>query len=327
MRRDWVAGWIGLISSVLLHAALFGATLFVGSFTLSLPEQQAEMVISIADARLPVQDLPPLGESQEAGPVNTGGSPEPQPQAQPAVTEEIAEPEIEETPTEEAQEEADPEPEPVEETPEPAPEQTRSDPEPQPQRETPVEQPVREETKTEPAEKPADTEVVSTNPAPAEREQPEEPAEPTPREVARQLQEKRGTRSKTFNTAGGGTATGLVAPAGGSSNGISSGPALYNSNLTQLISVSWQPPVYPPGTVRDCTVEFTIYSPPLERNAVNKIRVARVMNIRIIEGSGDPLYDQRALEAVRRISSWPPPPDSYRKETLVVTCRFYLVGE
>lgn len=321
-------GLTGIIISVLLHGGMVGAAIVMGSFSFGVPAEQPDMVISIADARIPLRNLPPLGDSQEAGPVTSPGSADPGPQNQAAVAEveQIKEPEIDSPPEETVKEEEKQVERPrEEEKPVETPVEKKVE-QPKPK----VTQPKPVET-SKPEQKPAEREVVSTNPQPRQTEEStrevEEPAGPTPKEIADELASQRGSRSRTFSSAGGGTATGLIAAGEGGDGRISSGPALYNSNLTQLISINWQPPAYRPGEVRDCTVEFTIYSPPLERNAVNQVRVARIMNIRIAKSSGDDLYDQRAMEAVRRVRSWPPPPDSYRKETLVVTCRFYLVGD
>jgi len=305
-------GMGAIIISVLLHSVVVAGVVYMGSFSLSFsaPPQQ-DMLISISDARLPMQNLPPLGTSQDAGPVQTSPPPT---ETNPAVTE-IQEPEL--------QEETQPEVEkPVEQ---PKPETQKPDPVQQKPVEKQVEKPV-EKPEEKPVEQPADRQVASTNPVRTPEREPEPDPEPTAQEIADELKQQRGTRSRTFNTTGGGTATGLISPQA-NNQGVSSGPALYTSNLTQLIGGAWQPPVYPPGEVRDCTVEFTIYSPPLESGAVNQNRVARVMNIKIVESSGDAVYDQRAIAAVQRVRTWPPPPSSYKNETLTVTCRFYLVGD
>lgn len=310
-------GWAAIGISVLLHGSLLGSVALFGSISFNFPEPQQNMLISIADARIPMRQLPPLGDSQDAGPVSTSAQAA-QPQTALAEQQEaIQKPELDKTPQ--------PEPEKEVEKPVEKPVEKKTNP---PVEKPKEQKPVPKKETQKPLEKPAEKEVITTNPKPVEKQAEIQPdPEPTPQEIARELQQQRGTRTRTYGTSDGGSSTGLITPGSGNSNGVSSGPALYTSNLTQLIGGAWQPPVYPQSEVRDCTVEFTIYSKPLEKDAVNKVRIARVMNIKIIKSSGDSLYDQRAMEAVRRVASWPPPPASYKKDTLVVTCRFYLVGD
>ena len=57
------------------------------------------------------------------------------------------------------------------------------------------------------------------------------------------------------------------------------------------------------------------------------MRTASVPGIRIAASSGDARFDGLALEAVRRVRTWPPLPQYYAAPRLVVSCTFYLIGE
>lgn len=284
--------WFMVGMSGLLHLAMVAGLAAISfSFVATPPPKFA---ISVATAPLQRRDLPPLSGSKEAG------APGPR-------TERVAPPQ----PKREEPKPEPPKPEPKKETPKPEPKK----PEPKKEAVKPV---VKEQPKA-----PADTEIISTKSS-EEAEPAPQPRQPTPREVAQELEGRRDVFRAKSGTAEGTNARYIASdgdPGGGG------GPDLYRSVLVGLIGGNWVPPYVRRGEVRDATVEFTVYSPPLPRNAVNQVRTARITNVRIIKSSGDLDYDSLAMEAVRSVRQWPPLPDSYRKETLVVQCRFYMIGE
>lgn len=176
-----------------------------------------------------------------------------------------------------------------------------------------------EQPKKEP-EKPETTEVFpkSTIKKPEPKPEPEE----TPEDVQKELE----NRADVFKAEDRNTGTQRYVASEGD-YGAFGGPDLYRSVLVARIGELWDPPYVFSGDVRDATVAFTIHSPPLPQGAVNQVRKSTISDIRIIISSGDFEYDAKALEAVRRVRNWPPLPDSYRNDTLTVSCRFYLMGE
>lgn len=285
--------WFMIGVSGLLHLAMV-AGVAVLSFNF-VPEPPPKFAISINTAPLNSRDLPPLSGSKEAGAPGprTNRTALPQPKKEEPKPEPKSEPKKEE-------------PKPVAKKPEPKKE------EPKPA-DKPKEQP----------KAPPDTEIISTKSSETAEPAPQ-PRQPTPKEVAQELEARRDVFRATDASSGASTARYIASD---SDPGGGGGPDLYRSVLVGLIGGIWEPPFVRRGEVRDATVEFTVYSPPLPRNAVNQVRTARVTNVRIIKSSGDLDYDSMAMQAVRSVRQWPPLPDSYRKETLVVQCRFYMIGE
>jgi outer membrane biosynthesis protein TonB len=295
--RESGVRWFMVAVSGVLHVALVGGLL---AFThIGMPRFDAGFRIAVSEVPLNTTDLPPLNDTREAGAPSSSPPPARQETVQPVIEEKKPEPEPEK-PREEVKE--PPKEEPKSEPPKPKPEPKKT--------ETPKETVVSPNSK--PVEKPAEPE-----PEP-------EPEGPKPAEVARELQQRSGSFSARRRM---GSTTVSRVIASESDPGGGGGPALYRSVLIGRIGGMWDPPYTRRGEVRDAVVEFTIYSPPLARDAVNAVRTAQVTNVRVSKSSGDRRYDESCLEAVRRVRSWPPLPDSYRKETLVVQCRFYLIGE
>lgn len=188
---------------------------------------------------------------------------------------------------------------------------------PKPKIETPkkkVEPPKKEPVKPE-------TTVIFPKSTPKEPE-----PEPEPEEKPEEVQKELENRADVFKAEDRNSGTQRYVASEGD-YGAFGGPDLYRSVLVARIGQLWDPPYIFSGDVRDATVEFTIHSPPLPRGAVNQVRKSTVSDIRIAVSSGDFEYDAKALEAVRRVINWPPLPDSYRRETLTVSCRFYLIGD
>jgi TonB family protein len=283
--------WFMVAVSLLIHV---GLVLALAAASFVIPNYQSmPFSISVSEMSLDTGDLPPLSNSQEAG------SPDARPPE--AVTEAIIpeEPEIIEEPVIE--------PEPEREIPEEIPKELP--------KEMPKEEPEPEPIKLEPEEV-----VVSTNSKPVEKEQePVAPPKPKPIEIAEELEEQRGTFKAKRDL---GRATNSRYIASGDAGG-GGGPALYRSVLISRIGSLWNPPLVPPGIALDATVEFTVYSP----NTTDITRRSRVENIRIAISSGDQKFDFSAMEAIRAVRNWPPLPDSYKEDSLVVQCRFYLMGE
>ena len=287
-----------MLVSLVVHVALLATLGFFSGQNIEMPE--TKMQISLSQVPLKTSDLPPLEGSQEAGPVKQATRQQPA-QKQEAKAEE---------------------PKPVEKKPEP---KVEKPVEKKAEVKKPVEKPkVKKEVKKEPPKE----KVVTTRPKEVEKKPEPEPEikQPTPQEVARELSQRRDVYSATKPVMGGSKATGYIASGGDAISG-GGGPDLYRSVLVGLIGGFWNPPITRMGEVKDATVGFTVYSPPLPRDAVNQVRKARIMNIRILISSGDLDFDTRALAAVRAVKTWPPLPNSYRKDTLEVTCRFYLIGE
>ena len=297
--------WYMIVVSIFIHALLVTGIAAFSTVHFALPP--ADFVIGISEVPIATNDLPPLGDTKEAGAPST--KPPQQEIIQPEVKEEIPEPEIEET-----------KPEPKKEEPVKTP-----DPKPEPKKEPVKTEPKKVETKPKPKNVEPDTKVVSTKSTPVKDPEPEpEIVEPSPQEVAQELKSRQAAFSTRSSVAG---TTQERVIASESDPGGGGGPMLYRNVLMQRIGGIWNPPLLRTGEIRDATVQFTIYSPPLKRNSSENVRTARISNVRIIKSSNDLEFDAKALEAVRRLSPCPPLPDSYRKETLVVICRFYLLGE
>ncbi len=47
-----------------------------------------------------------------------------------------------------------------------------------------------------------------------------------------------------------------------------------------------------------------------------------VIGLRVVQGSGDPSYDDSVLRAMRKATPLPPPPDNYRKDFMSVELTF-----
>lgn len=284
--------------SVILHVAVIAAMFAFGK--ISLPDFSTPFAMSIAEVPIRSSALPPINDDEggkDAGAPNQV-PPKPTPQAE----NKIEEPKIEEK--------------------KPEPEPKKEEKKPEPKREEPKPQPKKTETKPTPQ---PEKKIISPNSSKKTEIKPEpEPPKPTPQEVAKELETKRGTFKAEQNVAG---TTQARYIASDSDPGGQGGPQLYRSVLIGRIAQWWTPPFTRRGDVRDCTVEFTVYSPPLPADAVNQNRTARITSVRIVKSSGDLEYDAKALDAIRRVPNWPPLPDSYKKDTLVVQCRFYLIGE
>lgn len=288
--------WKVLLLSLVVHVGLLATLGFFSGQTVEIPK--VNMKINISQVPLQTSDLPPLAGSKEAGP--TREAPRQQPEAKPEVKAESPEPVVKKAEPEVKKPEVKPE----------------------------VKKP--EVKKTEVKKDPVEEKVITTRPKEVEKEKEPEPEpevkKPSPGEVARSLEARRDVFTSSQDVRGGGKISRYIASGGDTISG-GGGPDLYRSVLVGLIGGYWDPPLTRLGDVKDATIAFTVYSPPLARDAVNQVRKARIMDIRILISSGDLDFDTRALEAVRAVLTWPPLPNSYRKDTLEVTCRFYLIGE
>lgn len=278
-----------VLVSLVIHVALVGAVVVLAAPRFDASADE-HFAISLQHPPIDFNSLPPLEGNREAGPAVV------------APEDVIAEPEIEEAELEE------PEPEPAK-------------PEPEPEAKKP--EPVREEPKQ--AEERSEPEVVSTR---ASKKPVEPEPEPEPEETARQLRERLESSQGVYST-GGAEASHHVAVDGMAGDASGGGaPDLFRNRLVALIGASWNAPRLPPGQVMEAVVEFTIYSPPVDEDAVNQNRSrARVESVVLVSSSGDERFDASALETIRRLRNLPPLPGYIKEERLRVSCRFYFIGE
>jgi len=201
------------------------------------------------------------------------------------------------------------------------PQQPRAD-EPRPEERESGEPQREEEPPADEARDPGVT-VISARGSDEERE-PEPEPEPEPQRSVRENLEGRDDVFSSSREVGGGRVSRHVAVDGDAGGGS---PDLYRYALVTRIGEMWDPLPLRLGEVKTAVVEFTIVSPPLPPEAVNQVRTASVTGIRIAASSGDARFDGLALEAVRRVRTWPPLPQYYTAARLVVSCTFYLIGE
>ena len=83
---------------------------------------------------------------------------------------------------------------------------------------------------------------------------------------------------------------------------------VYRNRMLHLIKEQWTWV----GKVTD--LEVTVRFGILENG--------KVIGLRVVEGSGDPSYDDSVLRAMRKAAPLPPPPDDYRKDFMSVELTF-----
>lgn len=88
----------------------------------------------------------------------------------------------------------------------------------------------------------------------------------------------------------------------------------YLSRIHTRISIAWRSPVMPGKEALLTTISFRILSD------------GRVVDVRVAESSGDPIYDHGALRAVTNSNPMPPLPLGYRGDFLKVFFDFELPG-
>jgi len=189
--------------------------------------------------------------------------------------------------------------------------------EPEPKREEPKPQPERQTPK-----------VISTRSAAKPEETAPEPEPETPQQLRQRLESSQGVYT-TKSTAGASEVSHHIALEGaGDPGGGGGAPDLFRNRLVTLIGQTWTPPRTRPGQVMEAIVEFTIESTPIDADAVNVNRErARVVDIVLVQSSGDARFDGAAEETVRRLRNLPPLPDYIKGSRLKVSCRFYFIGE
>lgn len=260
---------------------------------------EREFAISLQHPPIERSNLPPLEGSREAGPLQGI-----QPQANQIVEQEIEEPKPE--PVDEKREEPKKEPE------KKAPEPSKAERESRPAKESPA--------------RDSSVEVISARGSTDEPKEKEEPKPVTPNQLRENLQGRDDVYSSSRDVAGGKVSQ-HMAMEGDSGGGV---PDTIRKTLMALIWQQWEPPNLAVGQVKESVIEFTLFSPPLPEDAINKNRPrSRLTGIKLVKGSGDRQFDSACLEAIKRMGTLPLPPlpQYYKQSRLVVSCRFYYIGE